>query len=123
MRWTLHVAHVGNSGGPGFKYQSGYRLSRLRFFVVSLIPPGECWDSTRKLGHDRFLPNPFQFIFHISPFLSTLYSLQYWKKSLNKVKQIQINVLENYKYIEILAENLNRRERERERGVDARRRW
>lgn len=99
MRWTLHLAHVGNSGGPRFKYQSGDRLSRLRFFVVSLIATGECWDSTRKLGHDRFLPIPFQFIFHISPFLC---SLPYWKKSSNKVKQIQINALENYKYIDIL---------------------
>jgi hypothetical protein len=25
----------------------------------SSVPPGECRDSTLKLGHDRFLPNPF----------------------------------------------------------------
>jgi hypothetical protein len=26
--------------------------------------PGECWGSTLKFGHDRFVPNPFQFIVH-----------------------------------------------------------
>jgi len=45
----------------------------------SSVPPGKFWDSTLKLGHDRFLPNPFQFIIHLSPFHSTLYSLSYWK--------------------------------------------
>jgi len=30
----------------------------------SSVPPGECRSSTLKLGHDRFLPNPFQLIIH-----------------------------------------------------------
>jgi hypothetical protein len=34
-------------------------------------------DSVLKLGHDHFLPNPFQFIIHVSPFHSTLYSVSY----------------------------------------------
>jgi hypothetical protein len=29
------------------------------------IPPYECRESTSKLGHDRFLPDPFQFIIHV----------------------------------------------------------
>jgi hypothetical protein len=31
------------------------------------VPPSQCRDSNLKLGHDRFLPNPFQFIsIHLS---------------------------------------------------------
>jgi hypothetical protein len=33
-----------------------------------------------KLGHDRFLPHPLQFIIHLSPFNSTLYNLSYWER-------------------------------------------
>jgi hypothetical protein len=50
--------------------------------------PDEFRDSTKKLAHEPFLPNPFQFIIHLSPFHSTLYSLRQWKASLN---QLQIN--------------------------------
>jgi hypothetical protein len=49
-------------------------------FVVSSVPPEESRDSTLKLGHDRFLPNPFHFIIRLSPFHSTLHTLRYWKK-------------------------------------------
>jgi hypothetical protein len=65
----------------------------LRFFVVSLSPLGK-WKKCRKinqptiqanadivrylkLGHDRFLPHPFQFIIHLSAFHLTIYSLSY----------------------------------------------
>jgi hypothetical protein len=44
-----------------------------------LSPPGECRHSTLKLGHDRFLPSPFQFVIHLPPLQSTLYSLSHWK--------------------------------------------
>jgi hypothetical protein len=47
---------------------------RLRFVAFSVLP-GEYRDSTLKLGDDRFLPNPFQFITHLSSFHSTLYRL------------------------------------------------
>jgi hypothetical protein len=40
----------------------------------SSVLPEECRDSALKLGHDRFLPNPFQFFIHLSPYQSTLYS-------------------------------------------------
>jgi hypothetical protein len=43
-----------------------------------------------KLGHDRFLPNPFQFIIYLSPFHSTLYIHIYWKTSLNKQQLISV---------------------------------
>jgi hypothetical protein len=38
------------------------------------VPPGECRSSSLKWSHDRFLPNPFQFIILLSPFNYTLYS-------------------------------------------------
>jgi hypothetical protein len=44
---------------------------------LSSVPPGECRDNTLKLGHNHFLPNPFQFIIHIPAYHSTLYSLSY----------------------------------------------
>jgi hypothetical protein len=43
----------------------------MRFIVVFLSLPS---DSTLKLGHDRFLRKPFQFIIHLSPYYWTLYS-------------------------------------------------
>jgi hypothetical protein len=36
-------------------------------------------NSTLKLGHELFLPNPFHFIIGLSPFHSMLYSIPYWK--------------------------------------------
>jgi hypothetical protein len=55
-----------------------------RFYSV---PPGEFWDSAFKLGHDHFLPNPFQSIIHATPFRCyTVLVVE--KASLNK---LQIN--------------------------------
>jgi hypothetical protein len=52
------------------------------FSWFSSVPPGECRDSILKLGHDRFLPNPFQFIIiHLQS--------SYWKVSLNKLQTNQ----------------------------------
>jgi hypothetical protein len=34
----------------------------LSVFVVFLSPSSKCQDSALKSGHNRFLPNPFQFI-------------------------------------------------------------
>jgi hypothetical protein len=72
------------SGSPGFKSRPGYRLPWLRFPWFSSVPPGEFRDSTLTLGHDRFLPNPSQFIVHLSPFHSTLHSATCWQSSLNE---------------------------------------
>jgi hypothetical protein len=41
----------------------------------------------RVLGHDRFLPNHFQFIIHLSLFHSTLCILSYWSAPLNNVQR------------------------------------
>jgi hypothetical protein len=69
----------GSNLGP----EAGYPECVFSWF--SSVPPGECWDSTLKLGHDRFLPSPFQFI-HLSPFHSTLYNLNSWKSSSYRLK-------------------------------------
>jgi hypothetical protein len=69
------------------RVQIYYRISRsiLRVSWFSSVTPDNCRDRTLKLGHDHFLPNPLQFIIHLSPYNSTLYSLHYWKSSLNKI--------------------------------------
>jgi hypothetical protein len=49
----------GSKLGPAYPYSGWF----------SSVPPGEFRNSTLKLGHDRFIPNPFQFItFHLSPY-------------------------------------------------------
>jgi hypothetical protein len=67
------------SRGPGFEHRPGDRLTWCFSWFAS-FPPDECWDSTLKLGHDRFLPNPFQFTIQLSPFHSMPCSLSYWKR-------------------------------------------
>jgi hypothetical protein len=71
------------AGGPEFDSQPR-RMAILTevFQWFSPVPPGKCPDSTLKLGHDRFLPNPFQFIIYLS-YYSMLYSLVTEKASLN----------------------------------------
>jgi hypothetical protein len=80
--------HSSCSGNPGFKSRPGDWLSWMRVFVLSSVPPGECRNSTLKLGHDRFLPSRFQFIIHLLLFHSTPYSLSYWKISFLSKLQI-----------------------------------
>jgi hypothetical protein len=43
-----------------------------RLFAFFLVPPGNYWDNTLKLGNDHFLSNPFQMIIHLSFYHSTL---------------------------------------------------
>jgi hypothetical protein len=87
---TKHRGRVVNTPAsysevPGLNLCPSYQLSWLKFLWFSSIPPDECMDSTLKLGHDRFLPNPFQFnIIHsyITP-SSMLYNLVTVKVSYN----------------------------------------
>jgi hypothetical protein len=60
--------------------------------VVSPVNPGNCWDSTLKLGHDRFLPHPIQFIIHVSYFHSTK-KAQVSEKSVGKKVQDEETLL------------------------------
>jgi hypothetical protein len=51
------------SGGSGFKSWPGDQLPWMSCSWFSSVYPSECRDSTLILDHERFLPNPFQFIF------------------------------------------------------------
>jgi hypothetical protein len=54
---------------PGSNLSPGDRISWLRFSWISSVPPDKFRDSTLKLCHYRFLPNPFQFInIHLSQY-------------------------------------------------------
>jgi hypothetical protein len=37
---------------------------KWRVSWFSLVSPTKCWNSALRLGHDRFLPHPFQFIIY-----------------------------------------------------------
>jgi hypothetical protein len=47
--------------------------------VVFLSPSRQMSGYYLKLRHGRFLLHPFQFIFHLSSYHSTLYILSYWE--------------------------------------------
>jgi hypothetical protein len=69
---------------PGGSLSSSYLIPETGyadwiFRVFFSVCPYECQDIILKLGHDRFLPNPFQFIIQLSPLNSTLFNLSYWK--------------------------------------------
>jgi hypothetical protein len=65
-------------GSAGFKSRPGDRISSLIFFRS--FPQFLQANAGRvpKIGHGRFLPNPFEFIIHLSPYHSTLYNLIYY---------------------------------------------
>jgi hypothetical protein len=66
------------SEGPVFKYRPRYRLFS-QGFVLFLSTSGESRDRALKLGHDRFLPHPFQFNIFVSSFQSTPYESEILK--------------------------------------------
>jgi hypothetical protein len=53
------------SAVPGSNLGPGTIYSVWCFSWLFSVTPGECWDCTLKLGHERFLQNPLQFIFHL----------------------------------------------------------
>jgi hypothetical protein len=56
IKLLLHIQEVlGSNLGPETSYLD-------RFFVVSSVPPGECWDNPLKLGHYHFHPIHHSFI-------------------------------------------------------------
>jgi hypothetical protein len=52
----------GSNLGPETGYPDG------GLWLFSSVPPGKCWDSTYKLGHDRFLPIFSNSSFSYQPF-------------------------------------------------------
>jgi hypothetical protein len=53
-------------GGAWFESWLGHLLSWLRFFMVFLSPSRWMLGIIPRLGYDNFLPNPFQFISHLT---------------------------------------------------------
>jgi hypothetical protein len=61
------------SGGALFEYQLVHWLTWFRFLLCFLSPSIQVPVNYLKLGHNRFLPYPFQFIFHSLPVVRNLY--------------------------------------------------
>jgi hypothetical protein len=57
------------SGGPAFKSRPQVWLSDLRFLVAFLSPSRLMPGYYLKLGHDRFVPNPFLFTLSFDPII------------------------------------------------------
>jgi hypothetical protein len=58
------------------------------------VPSGKCRFISLKLGHNNFLPNPFQSIVNLSPFISMLYISSNWntvfKQPANKANRCSV---------------------------------
>jgi hypothetical protein len=57
---------------PGSNLSPDTGYPDLGFSWLFSVPPGKFWDITLKLGHDRFLPTPFQLIIHLSSLYTVL---------------------------------------------------
>jgi hypothetical protein len=57
---------------PGSNTGTGDRKSSLSFSCFFSVPPVKFRESTLKLGHDRFLPNPLQFIITYHPIINAI---------------------------------------------------
>jgi hypothetical protein len=75
LEWLTLLPRIREAPGSSLGSESGYPDGGVLW--VSSVPPGKFKDCTLVLGHDRFLPNAFQFIIHLSPFHLTLCSLCY----------------------------------------------
>jgi hypothetical protein len=66
--------------GSNFGTETGYCDEGLCGFPQSL-QMNNFWNSSLKLGHDHFFPNPLQSIVHLSPYCLMLCSMlcTYWK--------------------------------------------
>jgi hypothetical protein len=77
---NILASYVGEWGVQGSNLSLETIWPHWGFSWFSLVHLGNCWDSTLKVSHIHFLPNPFQFIIHLSPFHWILYSLIYEKR-------------------------------------------
>jgi hypothetical protein len=85
VEWLTLLLHIREVPGSNLDLETGH--SDWSFLWFSSIPQGKFRDSISKLGHNCFLPHPFQFIIHLPSFHLMLYSLSFWKVSLNKIKK------------------------------------
>jgi hypothetical protein len=84
VEWLKLLLRFREVPGSNLSSETGYPDWGFSWFCS--VPLSECRVSTLQLGHDRSFPYPFKFIIHLSQFISTLYSLGYWRASLNKLK-------------------------------------
>jgi hypothetical protein len=63
IEWLTLLLRVQEVPGSNLGTETSYPNCFSWFFSVY---PGYCWASTIKLCQDHFLPNPFQFIVHLS---------------------------------------------------------
>jgi hypothetical protein len=61
VKWLAFLLRTWEFSGSKFGPETGYPD---RDFVCFLSPSGEIKENRLKLGHDRFLPHPFQFVVH-----------------------------------------------------------
>jgi hypothetical protein len=69
VEWLTPASY---SGDLVLKSQSRGPAILIEVFVIFLVLPGEFVESTLKLGHDSFPPNPFLFTYH--PIIDAMYS-------------------------------------------------
>jgi hypothetical protein len=90
VEWLTLLFPIREAPGSSLGSESGYPHGG--FSWLSSVPPGEFKDSTLVLGHDRFFPNPFQFIIRLSLLHLTLYSISYRKYVVKSTTNKQTNV-------------------------------
>jgi hypothetical protein len=84
VEWLTHLFPIREVAVSNLVPETGYPFWGFRDFPQSL-------QASARIGHDRFLPTPFQFIIHLSPFhLTILYyrKLVLNKQQMNKIKHI-----------------------------------
>jgi hypothetical protein len=70
----------------------------MRSFAILISPYRQLLGSAPRLGYDRFLPNPFQFIIHQLSYYSTLYILKYWQHRKINHKNETVRLIINNSY-------------------------
>jgi hypothetical protein len=84
--WVDNMFRIREVHGSNLGLETGYPDWRFSWF--STVLPGTFRNIALNLGHDRFLPRPFQFIIHL--FIRRCIISNYWKK------RRQINFYYNY---------------------------
>jgi hypothetical protein len=91
VEWLMLLLRI--LGVPGSNFDP--EISHLHWGCswFSSVPLAKWGDITLKLRHNRFLLHPFQFVLHLSPYHSTLYSLVWVTEKATK-NNIQINQID-----------------------------
>jgi hypothetical protein len=85
VEWYTLPLHTREAPCSNHSPETNYPDWNCSWFFQS-IQANVCILATLKSGHNCFLPNPFQFIIHLSSFHLTLYSMRYFKVSTNKLQ-------------------------------------